>query len=170
MPKKRIPGIIQAAEKRKEVLSLRRRGMSYEAIGGKLNLSALYCRNVVSEALKALAANCTDSAVEIRQLEEERLDKLYASYVAKAEAGCHKSAELCLKIMARRSALRGLDEPSKVDILGTWSAKTDQELLQEAKAMGLPVPKALQLAYEQHGPEGATDAEPTRAAVDVEQP
>ena len=158
MPSRKNPNVITAATRRHEILGLRRRGMSYEAIGGKLNLSALYCRNVVSEALKALAANCTDSAVEIRQLEEERLDKLYASYAAKAEAGCHKSAELCLKVMARRSALRGLDEPSKVDILGSWSAKTDQELLQEAKAMGLAVPKALQLAYEQPGPEEATDA------------
>lgn len=130
--------LLVPAERRRQVLKLKRQGKHYEEIATEVGYTPAYCRKLVGEALKELAAQCMDTAVEIRQLEEERLDTMYAAIQSKIAEGIVSAVETGLKIMARRSALRGLDQPTQIQV--AWQSHSDSELIQEARARGVPIP------------------------------
>jgi hypothetical protein len=51
---------------------------------------------------------------EVRRIENERLDRLWAPMHVKALKGDYLAVDRCLRIMARRAALNGLDAPIRV--------------------------------------------------------
>jgi hypothetical protein len=133
--------LLLPAEKRRKVLDMKRKGSHYEEIADQVGYTPAYCRKIVAEALKELAIQCTETAAEIRQLEEERLDTMYKALEEKIAAGILGAIEAGLKIMGRRAALRGLDQPATLRL--TFDKHTDAELLQLAQERGMPIPPEL---------------------------
>jgi hypothetical protein len=124
-----------AVERRHHVLSLRRRGLSYqqiaETLGSPEQLAAagldwepvkITARGVsalVRRYLNMLERETAESRDELRQLENERLDALYRKWLPKQDSKdpveATRAAAILLKISDRRAKLNGLDAPTRVD-------------------------------------------------------
>jgi len=105
---------VEILERQYQALDLRRRGLSYRAIGLKLGVSHVQIRTDVERVLRQLADENKDKADEIRQLELERLDAVYESLDSWVSSGNPAAANAYLKAMERRAKLQGLDAPVHV--------------------------------------------------------
>jgi hypothetical protein len=107
------PAKIAAAERQRKAVELRMAGLTFQAIAdtlGYANRSS--ATDAVTRALRdTVPKELTD---ELRQIENQRLDRLYGPMYARALAGDHRAVDACLRIMARRAALNGLDAPVRV--------------------------------------------------------
>lgn len=109
-----------AAGRHLQALEMRRAGASYDAIAEQLGYAGHEgARKAVSAALKR---TLEEPAAEVRALEVERLDRLWAKWypLACGDASADletaaKASELCLKLARRRADLLGLDSPRKVE-------------------------------------------------------
>lgn len=99
-----------------QALELRKRGLSYRAIGTKLNISHEQARQDVERELRRLADTRQDKAEELRELELERLDTLQEGLEAMAAVGNPSAVASMLRVMERRARLLGLDAPLKADV------------------------------------------------------
>ena len=121
---------LEAAEKQRSALKLRKAGATFEAIARELGYqgpSGAY-RAVMAGLRKTLQ----EPADELRTLEVERLDALMLGLWTVARKGSLEAIDRILKIMARRAKLLGLDAPTKVaptDPSGEqeYSGMTDDE-------------------------------------------
>lgn len=99
-------------------LDLRKAGLTYRAIASKLGVNHQTAYNDVMNELKRLAAQRSESAEELRQLELEKLDKYETHLTNWAEAGSVEAIKALLKIQERRAKLLGLDAPEKIEHKG----------------------------------------------------
>jgi hypothetical protein len=101
-------------EKEAKIIELRRVGFTWEIIAKELgyaNASGAY------KAYQRLSDRfIRPNLEEYRDMELDRLDRLHATYWAKATKGETKAAEMVLKIIDKRAKLLGLDAPQKLDI------------------------------------------------------
>ena len=103
---------VNAAERARLALDLRKAGASYEAIArqcGFANRSGAY-----QAIQRELQRTLQEPADDLRMLEVERLNDLYRAMIPHALSGDKDSTwyvDRCLKIMERRAALLGLDAP-----------------------------------------------------------
>jgi hypothetical protein len=98
---------VGAHERHLKALELRKAGATYAAIAEQLGYASPEgARKAVSSALKA---TLRDSADELRQLEQERLDALLLGLWRRAASGDEKAARVALGVSKRRSELLGLD-------------------------------------------------------------
>ena len=132
---------LMKAEKLPKVLELRRQGLSYEKIGNQLGIHFTTAHHWVRDLMRELAQQASETAEEVRQLEEQRLDEMLEPLWPKAQAGDIRADEMVLRIMERRARLRGLDAPTKVE--GRISLP-DSELLLLARTYGLSVSPELE--------------------------
>lgn len=135
---------IKSAEKRTEIMNLRRAGLTYVQIGQKLGFDESYARKVIREEFALLAEAKKDVAEDLLTAELDRLDQIMAGFYEKATSGDAKAAEIVLRIMERRSRLVGLDAPTKTQSTINVNQKTDAELLEEARALGISIPVELE--------------------------
>lgn len=109
-----------AAQRRLDALELRKAGLTYRAIGGRLGVSEAQAYQDVKAALATLAQLEQESADELRRIELDRLDALLGSLWGKAttptEKGQAVAVDRVLAIMERRSKLLGLDAPTRQDV------------------------------------------------------
>jgi len=104
---------VNIAERRAQALQLRRAGADYRAIAAAMGVTVHVAWNDVQRGLKAIIQ---EPAEDVRQLELERVDRLFMVAYQKALAGDLKAIDTCLRIMDRRAKLLGLDVPQKVDL------------------------------------------------------
>jgi hypothetical protein len=98
---------IEAAEKRREALKLRKAGATYDQIAERLKYAN---RSGAQKAVMAeLRALPRDDAKEVLQLEIERLDAMLLAYWPGVMKGNVRSGEIVVRLMERRSKLLGLD-------------------------------------------------------------
>lgn len=102
-------------QRRLEALELRKRGLSYRAIGERLGVDHKVIYNEVMAELKRLADESQDKAAEIRALELERLDALIKGLEPMAMVGNPGAVNSYIKCMERRAKYLGLDEPTKFE-------------------------------------------------------
>lgn len=108
---------MDAAERRRQALELRKAGVDFRTIADRLGYEGPSgAHKAVTTALKALTA---EPAEELRTLELERLDAMLRSLWVRATNA--KGADLgaidrVLKIMERRAKLAGLDAPSRINV------------------------------------------------------
>ena len=124
---------VLAREKR--VVELRREGFTWEQIATQVGYAS---PSGASDAYyRASARIVQDDIEEIRRLENDRLDYLFHAVWEKAIGGDHKAVDTCLKVMARRAKLLGLDArpEAKLTINNDvdWG-NLDQEVLRISKA------------------------------------
>ena len=115
-------------ERQYQALELRRRGLSYRAIGAKLSVSHVQARADVEAVLRQLADENRDKADEMRQLEIERLDAIYESLDSWVASGNPAATNAYLKAMERRAKLQGLDAPTHIIL------KVEPDLLKRLQA------------------------------------
>jgi hypothetical protein len=97
---------------------LRSKGLSYQAIADEMGYaSKSSAHDAVQRALKAIVE---EPAENLRQLERERLDRMYEAAMGALEANPHSLAAIgtLLKISESRRKLEGLDAPAKVNVSG----------------------------------------------------
>jgi hypothetical protein len=96
------------------IVNSRLHGVSVRAIAKQLKCS-------VEEVNATLDALSEEISVQFKiraiAIEARRLDELTSTFYAKAVAGCTSSAELVLKIAARRAEMFGLNCPTRVDVV-----------------------------------------------------
>lgn len=109
---------LTAAEKKLEIMRLRRDGYTFREIGQELNCTPQYCHRVITECLEKLATKYVNAAAQLRELEAERLDRAHRAAWPKAIKGDLRAIDRVLKIMERRAKLYGLDAPQKRELTG----------------------------------------------------
>jgi transcriptional regulator/post-segregation antitoxin (ccd killing protein) len=137
------PAALIYAEKSSKAVELRRQGKNYKEIGQALGVTEQKAWQIVKKEMQRLLKFRTEAADALVRLELDRLDMLLAVVWPKAEKGDTKAVDSALKIAERRSKLLGLDAPTKVKGELTFKTYTDDELMAEARRLGLEVPAGL---------------------------
>jgi hypothetical protein len=96
--------------------------------------------------LQRLSEQSAESAQELRDLEAARLDELHAAHwpAAVGEDGQPpdpRAAALVLRIAQRRSALLGLDAPTRIETRN--SSCSMEDVIAASKSLGIPLPYGL---------------------------
>lgn len=100
---------IEASERDLEAVKMRRLGFTYRDIAGRLKCSVGTAHGAVKTALEANKVLTVEEADLIRELELERLDRMFIPIYQQALKGDCKAVEVALRIMERRSKYLGLD-------------------------------------------------------------
>jgi len=100
---------VTRAEQKKQVLELRRQGLSWTAIGIRLGMRASRAWTLGDEAIRDIPR---DSADAIRRVENERLDAIIHANWRNMELGDYQAGVLILKAQERRAKMLGLDQVS----------------------------------------------------------
>lgn len=121
--------LIETAERRAVVLSLRKSGATFREIAavvlkqfGSARLPAgwdeRYAYKDCMRELERLNAETAASASEMRRLELERLDAMTLALWKQATSGNQGAIDRVLRLMERRAKLLGLDAPTKQEVTG----------------------------------------------------
>lgn len=105
-------------ERRAEVYKLRTAGMSYPAIAKKMGVSPATIRNDVRKYLEYIPR---ESAIELRDMELDKLNRMELGLQDKALRGHTQSINAMVRIMQHRAELMGLYKIENND--GLESAK-----------------------------------------------
>jgi len=105
---------LRASQRRLRCLELRKAGKTYTEIGAEIGITASGAYRAVAREMQRLAETARDTAVQVRDLELDRLDALQAASWGKAMDGDATATNAILRIMERRARLLGLDAPEKV--------------------------------------------------------
>jgi len=118
MGRRRNPRTEIAAERRVQSLELRKRGLSYRAIGRELGISEAQAHRDVHKVLDEFAALERESGEKIRRIELMRLDAMVKGLWDGIERGDPSSVTSALRVSERRARLLGLDAPTKSEVTG----------------------------------------------------
>lgn len=114
---------IDAAERTRKALALRRAGASYEQIAKELGLSnKSAAHKMVKRGIESIPR---EAAEDVRELELSRLDTMSRALWEKAAKGDGFAIERMLKIMKRRAEYLGLDAPKKQEHSGPEGGPID---------------------------------------------
>ncbi len=108
------PRMIDAVEKRGQIVHLRKQGYSMQACADATGLALRAAYDAFHTAMDERRANAEEVA-ELRQLENDRLDALTVALWGKAMRGDLEAINTALRISARRAKLWGLDAPTRID-------------------------------------------------------
>ncbi len=104
---------IDAAERQRRALILRRDGATYEVIGKALG----YSRKGAEYAVKAAIAKLTNPiAEELRQIHYLRLERAWLDLQPAMRRGETDAVRAGVQVLKREAALFGLDAPVKIDV------------------------------------------------------
>lgn len=108
---KEVARLIDARERERQVLELRRDGLTFDAIARRLGYSDP--SGAYHAFQRALARITEEPAQEVRRLELERLDWMFECLRDAIAKGRGYAIEKGIMIMDRRARLLGLDAPTK---------------------------------------------------------
>jgi DNA-binding transcriptional MerR regulator len=103
---------VQAVERQRQALELRKAGLDYESIAKQLGYA--HFQSAYKAVQTALTRTLQEPADEVRQLEVKRLDAILVSLWPAVHKGDVQSIAQALKVMERRARLLGLDAPTKI--------------------------------------------------------
>jgi hypothetical protein len=123
---------LQTALRRAQVLRLRLAGVQFADIGAQLDppVSDVRAYQLYRDALTQIVR---EPGEQVIKADLERLDLLWRSAITHAMAGSIGHIEVCLKVLARRARLLGLDAPVKAEL--RWSKDEVSELDREIEAL-----------------------------------
>ena len=98
-----------------DLVGMRVRGMSQQAIATEMNISQPRVAAILARWMTARIAEIKEGVDELRQMESDRLDQLQESRWQKALDGDDKAFELVLKVIRQRAALFGINLEPKPD-------------------------------------------------------
>lgn len=100
-------------EARQRAMELRRDGWSFREIAFILGVTVSTAYAYVQAELSFLRRKTEEDTLAVRDIELQRLDRMYLNLQPGIEAGDPLAINAALRIADRRSALLGLDAPSK---------------------------------------------------------
>lgn len=92
------PKAIEIAERRVQVLRLRKEGKTYEQIGTELGISDDTARNDCLAAIRSIEWTQEEAAMEVRELVKHRNDELINSLYEKALNGDYGAVDRIIRI------------------------------------------------------------------------
>lgn len=101
------------AQRRVEAMTLRLAGLTYQQIAERMDLSESGAYDLVKRSFRYVE---TDTVDEMRQLENDRLDRAQAAIWPKVLRGEESAISTFLSISGQRARINGLNSPTKVDI------------------------------------------------------
>lgn len=106
--------MIESAERRRRVLELRKKALTFDAIAKLVGLGS---RQAAQQAYKRAIAEITrEPAEEARTLELERTDRMLRGLIKKGAFDGDTTAVLAMcRVLDRRAKYLGLDAPVKID-------------------------------------------------------
>lgn len=107
---------VEAAERRKKVLTYVKAGASNVAIAQKLGVSEKTIRNDIKAVLKQLQQDQVQEATPLRTLWKARLDQLLSANWENAVKGVPAALEAVFRILEKEQRLFGLDAAVKIDV------------------------------------------------------
>lgn len=128
---------LQAAEKERQALELRKQGATFDQIAravGYADRSAAY-----KAVMRGLKATLREPADEVRALYLERLDYVMACMAPRMAEGNPQAAAAYIKALERQAALLGLDAPLKTEM----RIDTEKVAQRISEATGLPVDEVI---------------------------
>lgn len=114
--------------------SMRAQGYKYQVIANEMGCSLGWAHALVKRGLKRLDAKTAETAETIRQLQIERLDKMLAGVMDRAEQGDSFAIQSALAIMDRIDKAWGIEPPKRVEHTFTDEA-VNETRSQLAKAL-----------------------------------
>jgi hypothetical protein len=111
------PRRLDAAEKHRQALELRKAGADFRSIAAQLGYASVASAHRAVTA--ALRRAVIEPAAEVIALETARLDRLLMAVWPACLTGDLAAIDRALAISKRRAALLGLDAPIKREITGT---------------------------------------------------
>jgi Sigma-70, region 4 len=131
--------VIQARERERHALELRKGGATLAQVGEALGVSKARASQLLERALGRLPR---ESGEEVRRLEVERLDALLMAMWPQAMKGSGWAVGRCLEVMERRARLLGLDAADAradrlVDVLAEAAPLVAGVLLAVVDRLGL---------------------------------
>jgi hypothetical protein len=121
--------LLETQERRNFILKARKAGMTYtrcaEAAVKQFGLDRLpegwdvrVAHKDIARELEKVKSLNNELAEDIKQLEIERLDELWLVLYPRMKGGELAAIDRGIRIMARRAALLGLDEPQRQEVSG----------------------------------------------------
>jgi DNA-binding transcriptional MerR regulator len=117
--------LLDQVERRRRIITLRKRGMTYEQIadvlaegrdgGEPIKVTWNHVAHLVKRYLNNVDREGTESIEELRVLENERLDELLATWGPRARDGDARAANVVLRLMERRAKMNGLDAAQRIE-------------------------------------------------------
>ncbi len=131
---------IDTKRRRKLVLELRKEGLLYREIAGRIKeqfgpdelpkgYDASYVGQDLRRALKQVESDLETEAKDMLRMELRRLNKLQRAMWHKAMNGDESAVDRVLKVMERRANYLGLDEPEELDLTASTDTETVETLL-----------------------------------------
>jgi len=112
---------VKLTEREVQALELRKAGYDLNTIAKRLGFRG---RSGAYEAIKrALMKVITEPALEVREMELQRLDQIQRNYWTRMLKGDANIIDKLLRVMDRRARLLGLDAPVKVEQTGDITVK-----------------------------------------------
>jgi hypothetical protein len=106
---------LRAAERRRDVLTWRVAGQSFEAIGARL-APPVSRQRAHQLYLSALAEVTREPAEDALLADLERLDLLWRAALEQALAGSAQWAAVALRVLERRARILGYDAPARAEV------------------------------------------------------
>lgn len=128
-------------QNRREIMAMRRSGLTFDVIAHAKGVTKQRIHQIVKDELVKLSKEMAGETECLRALEIDRLDRLLAGLWKKAQDGDLDAVDRALKISARRSAMLGLDDPTRFAPIRIEHESVDMspdELKRELERRGLP--------------------------------
>ncbi len=110
-----MPGAKEkAAQRRRAAIEYRKAGLTYRAIADRLGISPQQAYRDVQATLKQIHVESLETAEEMVQLEQERLDNYLVALAGRLSKGELQAIDRAIKISESRRKLLGLDAPMKI--------------------------------------------------------
>jgi hypothetical protein len=131
---------LTTAKRRKEVIQLREAGATWQAIADTIknrhgadalpkHWSKRYAHKDFHRALGKVQDEVKDRARTVREMELRRLRRMQRGLWQDATSGDTDAARTVVKLMKRRAALLGLDEPDELDVSASADGQTIEALM-----------------------------------------
>ena len=108
-PKLTKPSNIGNTERRRQAVDLRRKGLTFAAIGKEMGISLQAAHELVKKSLEDFRTDTAEAVEDHRRLELARLERIVEIVWPQVEEGRGDAVDRVLKVAQRKAALLGLD-------------------------------------------------------------
>ena len=107
---------VSAAERERQAVQMRIAGADYQTIADALGMVKSGAYKAVRRSLERTRQQTAESAEELRQIEQNRLERLIVAAMPQALKGDVQSIEAVRRLSESLRKLNGIDAPAKTDI------------------------------------------------------